>query len=62
MSNQEREFIDVDKSWDGKGSLDEHRQKMFKEIPQPGFGKEKPKAKQAAAPVQPQHEEVTDNG
>lgn len=30
--------IDVDKSWDGKGSLDDHRQKMFEQIQQPGFG------------------------
>jgi hypothetical protein len=29
---------DVDKCWDGKGSLDDHRQKMFAEIKQPGFG------------------------
>jgi hypothetical protein len=29
---------DVDASWDGKGSLDEHRQKAFKTIEQPGFG------------------------
>lgn len=29
---------DVDKNWDGKGSLDDHRQKMFAEIKQPGFG------------------------
>ena len=62
MSNQEREYIDVDKSWDGKGSLDEHRQKMFKQIEQPGFGKEKPKHQQAAAPVQPQTEDVSNNG
>jgi hypothetical protein len=29
---------DVDASWDGKGSLDEHRQKAFETIEQPGFG------------------------
>jgi hypothetical protein len=30
--------IDVDATWDGKGSLDEHRQQAFANIPQPGFG------------------------
>lgn len=29
---------DVDASWDGKGTLDEHRQKAFAKIEQPGFG------------------------
>jgi hypothetical protein len=29
---------DVDASWDGKGTLDEHRQKAFETIEQPGFG------------------------
>lgn len=31
-------WVDVDASWDGKGSLDEHRQKEFAKIKQPGFG------------------------
>ena len=31
---------DVDASWDGKGSLDEHRQKALAEMKQPGFGRE----------------------
>lgn len=31
-------WIDVDATWDGKGSLDEHRQKEFAKIKQPGFG------------------------
>jgi hypothetical protein len=30
--------VDVDATWDGKGSLDEHRQKEFAKIKQPGFG------------------------
>lgn len=30
--------IDVDATWDGKGSLDEHRQQAFANITQPGFG------------------------
>ncbi len=31
---------DIDASWDGKGSLDEHRQKVLSEVKQPGFGRE----------------------
>jgi hypothetical protein len=31
-------WTDVDASWDGKGSLDEHRQQAFAKIKQPGFG------------------------
>ena len=30
--------IDVDATWDGKGALDDHRQKMFKTIKEVGFG------------------------
>lgn len=30
--------VDVDATWDGEGSLDEHRQKEFAKIKQPGFG------------------------
>jgi len=30
--------VDVDASWDGKGSLDEHRQKELAKVTQPGFG------------------------
>jgi hypothetical protein len=29
---------DIDASWDGTGSLDEHRQKAFAKVKQPGFG------------------------
>lgn len=29
---------DVDASWDGTGSLDQHRQKAFAELNQRGFG------------------------
>ena len=31
-------LVDVDASWDGKGSLDDHRQKELAKIKQPGFG------------------------
>jgi len=31
-------IIDVDQSWDGKGSLDDHRQKEFAKLKQNGFG------------------------
>ena len=30
---------DVDASWDGTGSLDEHRQAAFEKLKQPGFGR-----------------------
>ena len=30
---------DVDASWDGKGSLDDHRQAAFQKLKQPGFGR-----------------------
>tara|TARA_R110000868_G_scaffold332524_1_gene593571 strand:- start:231 stop:425 length:195 start_codon:yes stop_codon:yes gene_type:complete len=30
--------VDVDSSWDGKGSLDDHRQQEFEKTKQPGFG------------------------
>lgn len=54
------ENIDVDKTWDGKGSLDEHRQKEFEKIKQRGFGAaafpdDEPKPK----PIEP---EVTSDG
>jgi hypothetical protein len=43
--------IDVDATWDGKGSLDDHRQKAFKTIKEVGFGQQpepaKPKADDA---------------
>jgi len=31
-------FVDVDASWDGTGSLDDHRQKALATLKQPGFG------------------------
>ena len=31
-------WTDVDSTWDGKGSLDEHRQKELAKVKQPGFG------------------------
>jgi len=39
-------MTDVDATWDGTGSLDDHRQKEFAKLQQPGFGL--PKAKPAA--------------
>jgi hypothetical protein len=33
-----KDVVDVDATWDGKDSLDDHRQKQFKTITQPGFG------------------------
>jgi hypothetical protein len=32
--------VDVDATWDGEGSLDDHRQQALKEITEPGFGRE----------------------
>jgi len=34
------QHIDVDSTWDGKGSLDDHRQKAFKTIKEAGFGQQ----------------------
>lgn len=34
------EHIDVDATWDGTGSLDDHRQKAFKTIKEAGFGQQ----------------------
>ena len=33
-----KSIVDVDATWDGKGSLDDHRQQQFAKITQPGFG------------------------
>lgn len=43
--------IDVDATWDGKGSLDDHRQAEFAKLKQSGFGAAslKAAAKKAAA-------------
>jgi len=32
------EVSDIDASWDGTGSLDDHRQQAFAKVKQPGFG------------------------
>ena len=32
--------IDVDQSWDGQGSLDDHRQKEFATLKENGFGEQ----------------------
>ncbi len=53
------ETIDVDASWDGTGSLDEHREKALKQIEQPGFGQEQPKVK--AEELEPVQEVTTDD-
>jgi len=45
--------VDVDASWDGKGSLDDHRQKAFAEIQQPGFGIQSDKAKARDVAIEP---------
>ena len=54
-----KQIIDVDATWDGTGSLDEHRQKEFAKIKEPGFGgaPDEPDAK--PKPIEP---EVTDDG
>jgi hypothetical protein len=41
-------MMDVDATWDGTGSLDDHRQKEFATLQQAGFGGPKPKPKPAA--------------
>ena len=62
MSEQENN-IDVDATWDGKGSLDDHRKAAFETIKQAGFGihsdKMKARAQKQAEPV-PQIDEVDD--
>lgn len=34
------EVVDVDATWDGEGSLDDHREKELATIEQSGFGRE----------------------
>lgn len=46
------ENIDVDASWDGKGSLDDHRQKAFESLKQSGFGGQSNEAKARKAAKQ----------
>ena len=46
--------IDVDATWDGKGSLDAHREAELKKIEQPGFGAH------AKPVVKPEPEVVSD--
>lgn len=31
-------MIDIDASWNGEGSLDDHRMKVMETLEQPGFG------------------------
>lgn len=47
-------IVDVDATWDGKGSLDEHRQKTFAEMTQPGFGIKSDKSKARDAAIVPE--------
>ena len=47
-------MIDIDASWDGKGSLDDHRTKVMETLEQPGFGS-------GAKPVAPVPEPVDDD-
>lgn len=42
-ANDESNSIDVDRSWTGEGSLDEHRTKALQDVKEPGFGREKAK-------------------
>lgn len=46
--------IDVDATWDGTGSLDDHRQKEFAKIEQPGFGGKPQPQKPETKPVKPE--------
>lgn len=46
-------MTDVDKTWDGTIPLDEHRQKEFAKIQQPGFGELPVKSGAVPAAVQP---------
>lgn len=43
-------IIDIDATWSGEGSLDEHRQNALKDLKQPGFGG----ASKPVAPPQPE--------
>ena len=45
--------IDVDATWDGTGSLDDHRQAEFAKIKESGFGIHSDKSKARAATQQP---------
>lgn len=45
MMKAAKESGDIDASWDGEGSLDEHRQNALKEIKQTGFGSKSDAAK-----------------
>lgn len=38
LASAKHDVNDVDASWNGEGSLDDHRAKAFKEVVQPGFG------------------------
>ena len=45
-----KKIVDVDASWDGKGSLDEHRHKKFADMKQTGYGNVAKASKTAPAP------------
>lgn len=54
------ENTDVDKSWDGSGSLDDHRQKAFESLKQSGFGSKSDEAKARKASKQKPPEKTTE--
>lgn len=47
-------ITDVDATWNGEGSLDEHRQKEFAKLQETGFGKA---VTQKQAPVETETED-----
>lgn len=47
-------ITDVDATWNGEGSLDEHRQKEFAKLQETGFGKV---VAQAQTPVEAETED-----
>ena len=51
------EIVDVDKTWKGEGSLDEHRHREFAKIKHPGFSKGS--TQQPVEPSPP--EDITDD-
>jgi hypothetical protein len=47
-------IVDVDATWNGEGSLDEHREREFSKLQEVGFGKP---AAPAQAPIEVETEE-----
>ena len=44
---------DIDADWDGKGSLQDHREAALKDLQQSGFGADSEKAKARQQPTEP---------